>query len=457
MSFSFYLNNINDLPLTETLLATGYNDIAFVEEPSPDNDRWPRSLSHIYRNKISARALEIDYDGEQFQVRIMAASSPDDYKLALKLVWCIAKKYQAEIRPENSDALDLKGFSEQFNGAWVKQDCKANLQMLLGQVFKNPESTVQVSGIERSMRIGPRVAAQLQNNKATVAKSFYRRLHLLNYFEHEDIHQAHIVIMKADDAASEVHISSYAENTPTLIADSDTVVSLSPTSALQSSENKEGLYLPLPQCADLLGDNCLWVSENLLFAEALSGEAWARFYEQFKERAENDPMVFAVTADATQPATAAPEAEQKDELGLSKEQLEKLSYGPLAVFFTVAAADGDIDNKEIASFQRSLVQGLITESKIMQAAAALTLMNFEAIVQKFVEQELMPAQVLVDLVAILKHNAQKGDALLFCNSLVSLGTKVAEASGGWFGLFGNKISRREKEAIASLKALLTIL
>lgn len=154
MRHSFYIHNVNNLAFQNTLENLGISNLQLTEDsPKPENNIWPQGDAYLDIDQESVRPVETSYDGDTFQARIFANSSPEDYGLAIKLITEIARQYNAAIEPEDNDAMDVDGFLGQYDTHWVKEYSTSMLRMLVSG-FQNEGETCTLSGTVRSLQAG---------------------------------------------------------------------------------------------------------------------------------------------------------------------------------------------------------------------------------------------------------------------------------------------------------------
>ncbi|HAG94237.1 MAG: hypothetical protein CMK83_19905 [Pseudomonadales bacterium] len=453
MSHSFYLKPIPQLDVAKVMAATGYNDVRFVEGyPQPQADAWPQGLTYVYRDEVSARALEVDYSDEVLQVRIFAASSPDDYRLALKLVEAVASLHGTRIEPEDNEEMTLPDFQAAYGEAWLKDHCKSCLAAILQSYTRNPESSIKLSGVNRTMELGKRVFTQMTQDKSRVAQEFFARLKKLNYFDKEDVYQATIIVLGNKQGDRNVRLSTYTEGVPTLFVDKNTLITLvSDADLSRNDDERKQQFVPLHELARMIGERAQWISENVLLAPGLSGDEWQRLQRHAAEVAVDDMFEYGFDphndpfAEAGQAAAAGP---------LSDDDIKLLAYAPIAVFCIVAAADGSIDKKEVKAFQVELLKGIITDSELMQKVMVHVVSDFEGMIGAFLKQEVDAKEKLEQILRVLDGKLSAEESHKFKVSMLSIGKSVAEASGGFLGMFGSKISKEEKRALVGLAMFL---
>lgn len=147
-----------------------------------------------------------------------------------------------------------------------------------------------------------------------------------------------------------------------------------------------------------------------------------------------------------------PSAAPSEEEELSDEEWELLVRAPLLVFMAVAVADGKLDKKEMAAFEKVVANVMTCATPLLRQAMAQMLPEMEYHLEQLQQQD--SAADLARVAHILDTDFAD-EALAFKHSLVTIGIQIAEASGGFLG-FGNKISKEEGEAIAGIAVILGV-
>lgn len=133
-----------------------------------------------------------------------------------------------------------------------------------------------------------------------------------------------------------------------------------------------------------------------------------------------------------------------------------IASAPVIVFLLVAAADGNVDRKEVAAFAKGLEANLSGKSSIMAGALARAVLHLEELIQALAaESPVERAAMLVVALQLVERDAGVPRARIFARALYELGENVAQASGGFMG-FGNKIGKEEQVVLDALKKLLNL-
>ena len=139
----------------------------------------------------------------------------------------------------------------------------------------------------------------------------------------------------------------------------------------------------------------------------------------------------------------------EDEAGLE----EILVRAPAIMFYLIAAADGHVDAEESAGFREFLATRLDMPSPLLQRCAQVMLPRLNLYLAYLASPDFDRAEALAELREVLDTRHAE-DALAFKQSLVLLGEKVAEASGGGFFGLGEKVSDEEHSALKEVASAL---
>lgn len=140
----------------------------------------------------------------------------------------------------------------------------------------------------------------------------------------------------------------------------------------------------------------------------------------------------------------------------SEEEWKKLVLAPYLVFFTVAAADGDLDSEEIDMLAEILSNAPAFSDDLLRALLMSTRDDALSIVESLVSEPKDAKTELPAVAAIVDKTMSAAEAESFKRSLFFVGAQVASASGE--GIFGpdSKVSEGEANAIALIAMLLDV-
>lgn len=459
MSFSFYINNVQDVSLRQTFDELGVPNL--VSEEGVPQEGWPE-LAHIYQDKVSARSIETAYQEGCLQVRIMAYSSLADFTLAIDLIKVVANKYQAKITPEacdlDDDELSLESFREHFDRAWCKDQCLMYLNMMLGMFKENPETQMTIYGTRAEFKIGPRLVQSLLEDKKNFAKKFFAAIQERNYIIDQD------GVFEATEISLQDKSSKRATSLYTLRQDVETLLSRrvpyleianrSEPGQLQSLGQPQ--YVKYQSFIDAAGDLLRYLDEEALLTPIFSDEEWSAIHSKLDYLESADLFSDeALLIDLDSSDTSVMESELI--LCFNDHQWGLVSMLPVAVFTLIAGADGVIDENEHEAFQAQLLTGMVGESDIFQLAIVTSIANFAMAIEKMTE---LDGEGVLQFIALAYDIVrQESDAVSvesYGQALYTLAESVAKSSGGGFFGFGSKISKEEKQALSALSLVLNL-
>jgi hypothetical protein len=128
-----------------------------------------------------------------------------------------------------------------------------------------------------------------------------------------------------------------------------------------------------------------------------------------------------------------------------------LQCAPVWVFALVAGIDGTIDKKELECFAKNIADLAIHDVGFPKEIYQSVVANINQVMQCKSNGE-AALKGLVSVNHLLKRVNQT-DATLYKQSLIVLGNRVAESSGG---LFKKKRSEKEAQALAVIYRLLEL-
>lgn len=139
----------------------------------------------------------------------------------------------------------------------------------------------------------------------------------------------------------------------------------------------------------------------------------------------------------------------------SDEEFEILKRAPFLIFFLVAASDGNIDQKEAATFIKILLKPELLKNKLLNRIVTNVINDISSTLAAMAQQGLDYLARLNELRLIAERKLPPAQAREFKLSLLLLGKEIASASGGFLGL-GAKISKSEQAALTAIALCLGI-
>jgi hypothetical protein len=449
VSYAFSVSGVGTICHSQLFDKTGYNDIKLLDGyQNPIDDKWVNGVTYAYRDGVSIRPIEIEYAKSKISARIFAGSSPDDYMLALRLVeGASVLAGNNEIEPEDNRPMDVEDIKATYDKSWIAEHSKASLMLLLNRVKEGPSAKATMSAVTREVMLGPAFVNDLLKYEDNIAEEFFSRIRKLNYIDSEDVYQGILTIVGDAEGTHKVRIGTYTEGVPTLLRDKGTLVTLIGDDDLCGDSESDKTVITISALYELVGDKAVWLSNEYLLLPALQGESWAEFAMHAKGMHIEDIFEYGCPVES--------EGEVSDGV-LSEEDLSILTYAPVLVFFIVAVADGIIDKNEIRAFHKEIIKGVNTDSDLMKKVIVRLIENFDKLVTSLVNKNVDASQAMMAVLSVLSSKVPDEESDKFKISMLGIGKKIAEASGGFLGIFGSKISKEEKAALDFLSQMLGV-
>ncbi|BDS07167.1 hypothetical protein NT6N_22070 [Oceaniferula spumae] len=131
---------------------------------------------------------------------------------------------------------------------------------------------------------------------------------------------------------------------------------------------------------------------------------------------------------------------------------KSLAKGPILVFLLIAAADGDVDEKEIRTFQTMLAVSELGRTPLIKTMLTEARDNFQSLFVDMFSEGKAPTLQMVEFLQVL-DGYPEAESKPVRQALYAIGYEIANASGGFLG-FGSKISKEEKAALEGLRTML---
>jgi hypothetical protein len=134
-----------------------------------------------------------------------------------------------------------------------------------------------------------------------------------------------------------------------------------------------------------------------------------------------------------------------------------LELSPLWAWGLIAAADGKIDKKEVQNLIKMFRDGALMADPLVREVLASVAQNIEALIQQLAAGSAkdIPAG-LRKVAALLDTKVTNAEAVNFKRALYYIAKTTAEASGGFLGIFGSKISKEEQAMLVIIAGALGV-
>ena len=203
----------------------------------------------------------------------------------------------------------------------------------------------------------------------------------------------------------------------------------------------------------------VFVEGREFIKEKLSEAEQAAFMQLFHELGEVivTPDSPAVAHDMWSKIQALMRGENVDYLGsaLNEEEWDMLSLGLVASFLLVAAADGEVGDKEMEAFAGIIESlGEVTHLGLAVQAAARISDNMRKLWTEVTSGKAPLPQYVADALQLAAGRLAEVEFDAYRQIAMTIAQKTAEAEGGGFLGLGSKISADERKVLDGLKKLL---
>ncbi len=162
MSFSFHVSCAKPPRFSTVVDAIAEPDWTLEESP-PEGDAFAKGVYyHPYLRGRAARGIELAWNDDAFEVRILTCSSRADYELGVKTALVLARLADAKVHPEADEAMSIEDARAKYEGKWL-DDMVAWGPKVVMEMVDREASTLTMSGPRRSFHIGPRLVSELRN------------------------------------------------------------------------------------------------------------------------------------------------------------------------------------------------------------------------------------------------------------------------------------------------------
>ncbi len=145
---------------------------------------------------------------------------------------------------------------------------------------------------------------------------------------------------------------------------------------------------------------------------------------------------------------------------INEDDYETLKESPFIIFILMAFADGKVDQKETASLAKVIMNPSIFGSdflvKIIQdSIPQLTFTAIPECLSAIIDNNPDYFKKLQEIRIVIDKNFEEDEANHFKKALIRVGYKIADASGGFFGL-GSRVCKEEKQMLKTIAHILDV-
>lgn len=138
----------------------------------------------------------------------------------------------------------------------------------------------------------------------------------------------------------------------------------------------------------------------------------------------------------------------------TSQEWQTLQFAPFWVFFAVAGADGKIDKKEMSALATELAEASLYNDPLVSEVLTSVGDDLSNLMDLYLKDSRSWMSGLGEVQNVLENNATSKQANSFKKSMLIIGHRIAEASGGWF--FRDPVCDEEKRAIVMIAATLGV-
>jgi len=281
VSFSFYTTAYGPPPLAHLLTsADDHGDLQVAEELV---DPWLEGYAfHLHRDQLSTRGVELCWESDQLQVRLLTLASPEDWELAFRILE-EATGPKGLIRTEDGREESVEDLRGLFGS--LCETTNAGGTAFLVERIEEGESNLTLPGPIRPFCIGPRVLEELlsEGPREELTQRLLDRIRLVQYTGEADDYYAASVLQAASEEDVKFTLAAFGPGVRYLLPEVQFV-------ALVSDDDQE-LFLDYDGLLALLSSWCRYLDERQVFVEALEGENWDLFLEVART-CSVDPLAF---------------------------------------------------------------------------------------------------------------------------------------------------------------------
>ena len=281
VSFSFYTTAYGPPHLAHLLAsADDHDDLRLAEELV---DPWPEGFAfHVHRDQRSTRGVELCWESDQLQVRLLTLASPEDWELAFRLLEEAAGG-QGRVRTEDGQESEVSELRERF-GLLCAETNAGGAAFLVARI-EAEQTHLTLPGPIRSFCIGPRVLEELTSAGPPdeLTERLLERIREVQYSPEAERHYTASVLQASGEDELRFTLAAFGPGVRYLLPEVQFV-------ALVSDEDRE-LFLDYDALLLLLTGWCRYLDERQVFVEALEGANWSAFLE-WARRCALDPVAF---------------------------------------------------------------------------------------------------------------------------------------------------------------------
>lgn len=234
-----------------------------------DPDQPIGGLVKVYLPGRSSRAVELEIEAGQANVRILSASTLHDHDLAVRLAKAVAEhRGAAVVEPEGGDPVSLAELEVRYGPAWAADEVENAGRIVATMIDQNPGRLISLDGPVRRFEAGPGILARLSaaGPRETLGARLVEAIRASQWLPpHREA--SLLEVSREHEGLPPARLAVLSPGGRTLLPGVDAVVLWDPSGPMR--------YIRPTDLAQLLGDRARFVDERRLVVEPVPKAEWA--------------------------------------------------------------------------------------------------------------------------------------------------------------------------------------
>ena len=416
-----WLQKESDQVITQLCLQLNYESITKLENGPVQDELWLHPVGGI-------RGLTLRFHGNAADLSLPTGSGEGDWKLAAKLA-TFATRQGAQIHcdedPVKPGPAGLINLTAEYQRQWEFETSaiRSSIEQSSGSI-QLPVGGLLHLDIDATLASDPCFHDKLVEKMARYTSAFL----------------ASDMAIQADGQRLSLNVAGAI---PTLVSSSAQIIASRSEAEIEAGGFKRDL--PGPTFFALMGSRV----ENL---------GPLTYVPEIDPARDADLVASIMACDDALDLSGPPPFPPSSDSAFSAADQDTLDRSPIIIFLFIAAADGNIDRKELESFRKILHEFGNLPASMFKGILVRCLNEIERHFAEIASNPMSPITLMVEIPSISAVIAKcpEEEQTSIREGLYRLGHKIASASGGGFLGLGSKISKEERAALKLLASLLEV-
>jgi hypothetical protein len=267
VSFSFYI--ATPKPPSFGAFVDALREPGWAIDDAPEEEWAASHCLHPYVRGKSARGIELVYEEQRIQVRIMTCSTTADYELGVRAACVLAEMTKSAIEPEDGSAMSVDEARATYGKLWIDDMvvCGADLTLFMA-VERGPLS---MSGARRDIHVGKRFVSELRamSGPATPAARLLDAILRLQNVDEEQWFPANPFLVKTNDG-KQLTLTAWGANCNYLFPETNYFALLT---------DGDPLIVPHEAGPTIAANKWEWLDEKNALVTATADDVWPRMLD----------------------------------------------------------------------------------------------------------------------------------------------------------------------------------